>query len=95
MAEKAGDYAGALALEHRVWVLLFETFGGFSPDVVKWLPYTAHAVHNKLSRTQYDETTWGARTWMSFQAQRLSVYLHKAVAFELNAEHGHCTGPLY
>ena len=35
VAEKAGDYAGALALEHRVWVLLFETFGGFSPDVVK------------------------------------------------------------
>ena len=32
VAEKAGDYAGALALEHRVWVLLFETFGGFSPD---------------------------------------------------------------
>ena len=54
-------------------------------------------MHNKLSRTQYDETTWGARprTWMSFQAQRLSVCLHKAVAFELNAEHGHCTGPLY
>lgn len=95
VAEKAGDYAGALALEHRVWVLLFETLGGFSPDVVKWLRYTAHAVHNKLSRTQYDETTWGARTWMSFQTQRLSVCLHKAVAFELNAEHGHCTGPLY
>ena len=52
-------------------------------------------MHNKLSRTQYDETTWGARTWMSFQTQRLSVCLHKAVAFELNAEHGHCTGPLY
>ena len=33
-------------------------------------------------------------------AQRLSVpactlQLHEAVAFELNAEHGHCTGPLY
>ena len=28
VAEKAGDYAGALALEHRAWVLLFETFGG-------------------------------------------------------------------
>ena len=27
---------------------------------------------------------------MSFQPQRLSVCLHKAVAFELNAEHGHC-----
>ena len=38
---------------------------------------------------------WGARTWMSFQTQRLSVCLHKAVAFELNAEHSHCTGPLY
>ena len=50
---------------------------------------------NKLSRTQYADTTWGARTWMSFQAQRLLVCLHKAVAFELNAERGHCTGPLY
>ena len=29
---------------------------------------------------------------MSFQTQRLSVCLQKAVAFELNAEHGHSTG---
>ena len=64
---------------------------------MKWLCYTAHAVHdiNKLSRTHYDETTWGARTWMSFQMQRQSACLHKAVAFELNVEHGHCTGSLY
>ena len=45
---------------------------------------------------QYDETTWDTRTWMSFQTQRLSFCLEKAVAFELNAEHGHCgTGPRY
>ena len=29
MAEKASDYAGALALKHRARVLLFETFDGF------------------------------------------------------------------
>ena len=49
---------------------------------------------NKLSRSQYDETTWSARTWMSYQTQRLSVCLHKEVAFELNREQGHATGPL-
>ena len=58
-----------------------ETFDGFSPDVVTWLRYAAHAVHNKLSRTQYGETTWRARTWMPFQTQRLSACPHKAVAF--------------
>ena len=92
--EKSGDYKGALALGHKIWVLLFETFGGFGPDVMKLLKYGARCVGNKLSRGQYDETTWGARTWMSFQMQRISVKLHKAVAFEVNAELGHPIGPL-
>eukprot|EP00966_Prymnesium_polylepis_P162398 3753433-Prymnesium_polylepis.1 len=27
---------------------------------------------NKLSKRQYDETTWSARSWLSFQSQKLS-----------------------
>ena len=41
MAEKAGDYAGARALEHRVWVLLFETFSGFGPACVSLALHTS------------------------------------------------------
>ena len=93
--EKSGDYKGALALGHKIWVLLFETFGGFGPDVMKLLKYGARCVGNKLSRGQYDETTWGARTWTAFQTQRLSVKLHKAVAFEINNELGYSIGSFY
>ena len=28
---------------------------------------------NKLTAAEYDETTWSARTWLSFVFQRLSV----------------------
>ena len=39
-------------------------------------------VSNRLTKTQYDETTWSARTWMAFMTQRISVALHTAVAHE-------------
>ena len=32
----------------------------------------------------YDETTWSARTWLTFAMQRISVAVHKAVAKELS-----------
>ena len=35
---------------------------------------------NRLTAAEYDETTWSARTWLSFVFQRLSVAVHKAVA---------------
>ena len=38
---------------------------------------------NKLTAAEYDETTWSARTWLSFVYQRLSVAVHKAVAREV------------
>ena len=37
---------------------------------------------NKLEKHEYDLTTWAARTWMSYSAQRISVALHHAVALE-------------
>ena len=78
----AGEYANALADGAEVVPLLFETLGGFSASVVKLLERAAAEVDNKLSGPQYDETTWSARSWMSFATQRLSVALANAVAWE-------------
>ena len=52
----------------------------------------AEHVHNKLSHAQYDQTSWGARSWMAYQCHRLSVRLHVAAAFELAAELGMAAG---
>ena len=43
----------------------------------------AAARANKLTSAEYDVTTWSARTWTSFTCQKLSVALHKAVAWEI------------
>ena len=64
--------------------LLFETFGGWSPDVVELFRELAEERGNRLYNYEYDATTWSARTWLSFQAQKLSVALQYAVALELS-----------
>ena len=38
---------------------------------------------NKLRGSEYDETTWSARTWISFTMQRISCALMRAVAAEM------------
>ena len=58
----SGDYTAALANGCTVLLLLFETFGGFGPALVRLLKRAAAEVENKLTPTQYDETTWSART---------------------------------
>ena len=35
---------------------------------------------NRLSKAQYEATTWSARNWLSFTVQKLSVALHLAAA---------------
>ena len=84
VAPKDGQYARALNV-HGVDVrpLLFETFGGFSPEVVELLAALAEERQNRLSTSEYDLTTWSARTWTSFTVQKLSVALHRAVAMEI------------
>ena len=42
-------------------------------------------VANKLFASEYEETTWSARTWTTFAAQKLSVALHYAAATEISA----------
>ena len=42
-----------------------ETLGGFSPDVCQLLKELAEVRDNRLSKAEYDDTTWAARSWMS------------------------------
>ena len=58
---------------------LFETFGGWC-DAVKRLFYQMKdKVRNKLSKRQHeDEASWSTRSWLSLQAQRMSVALQLA-----------------
>ena len=66
----------------RFW--LRPTFGGFGPELLELLRGAAEFKMNKLSAAEYDETTWSARTWLTFAMQRISVAVHKAVAKELS-----------
>ena len=63
--------------------LLFETFLGWGPGAVALLRAAVEARGNKLRGSEYDATTWSARTWMGFTAQRVSCALARAVAWEL------------
>ena len=92
VAPQEGQYTRAIAETGAdVFVLLFSTFGGFSPDVVALLRLAANARANRLTSTEYDETTWSARTWLSFSVQKLSVAVHRAAAGDISRALGLAT----
>ena len=69
--------------------LLFETLGGWGTETVALLRRATEARGNKLRGSEYDDTSWSARTWMGFTAQRVACALARAVAWELAPRHGH------
>ena len=83
VAAQDGHYARAEAHGVRPLPALFETFGGVGPELYEFLGKAAEAVQNKLSKGEYDETTWAARTWLGFVGQRLSVAAQLAMAEEI------------
>ena len=80
MAAIEGKYARSEELGVDVQALLLEVWGGWSPAVVELMEATATERGNKLTRREYDETTWAARSWHVFGAQRISCALTRAVA---------------
>ena len=88
VAYKKADYEHALSRgDTDVQMLLFETFGGWSEPVVKLFKKMRDKVQNKLTKKQYeDEVTWSTRTWLALMAQRMSVALHLAAAWEIAVE---------
>ena len=53
---------------------------GLGPALVEELRKGAEWRANKLTASEYDETTWSARTWMAFTTQRLSVAVQYSAA---------------
>ena len=83
MAPVPAPYDRARREGAEVVPLLFETFLGWGPGAVALLRAAVEARGNKLRGSEYDATTWSARTWMGFTAQRVSCALARAVAWEL------------
>ena len=86
--EHLGDYDQAIREGFHVDTLLFEVFGGFGPDVVRWLGQLAAEVGNALSSSQQDDSSWSAQSWKSFHCQKLAVQLQIGVAHEVASELG-------
>ena len=80
---KDGDYARAKGNGCEPLAALIESFGGFSPELMGLLKRAAEQRMNRLTHYEYDQTTWAARSWSTFSAQKLSVAVHLAMATEL------------
>jgi len=78
-----GDYHRAAANGVRLVPALVETFGGVGPELKDLLTCAAERRQNRLTAGEYDETTWAARTWLSFVGQRFSVAVQIAMAGEI------------
>ena len=83
VARREGDYARARAAGVAVEVLLVETFGGLGDGLMNLLEEAQRVREDMLSASEYDETTWSARTWMVFVQQRISVATQRAVSHEI------------
>ena len=78
-----GDYERALQAGVRCVPMLVETFGGFGPGLMAVLRQADDWRQGRLVSSEYDETTWAARNYMAFAAQRISVAVHIAAAQEI------------
>ena len=92
VAAKAGDYARALDNGLEVVPLLVETFGGLGSGLWEVLRQAADWRQDKLTSSEYDETTWAARKFMPFAVQQVSVAVHLAMAEEIAGTLGLAVG---
>ena len=63
--------------------LLIETFGGFGPGLMGVLRQADDWRQGRLVSSEYEETTWAARNYMAFAAQRISVAVQISLAQEI------------
>jgi hypothetical protein len=83
VAAVSGDYERALQAGVRCIPMLIETFGGFGPGLLEVLRRADEWRQGRLVSSEYDETTWSARNYMTFVAQRISVATHLSLAQEI------------
>ena len=77
---KPADYSGAIARGHEVLPIIFEVFGGWAPGAVKFFRRVARAHRNRLAEPL---TSWAARTFTSYHAQRVSVAIQSTACQEI------------
>ena len=83
VAAATGDYERALQAGVRCVPLLIETFGGFGPGLMGVLRQADDWRQGRLVSSEYEETTWAARNYMAFAAQRISVAVQISLAQEI------------
>ena len=83
VAPVPSDYARALSNGVRCVPMLVETFGGFGEGLVGVLERASEWRQGRLTASEYDETTWAARKFIPFAAQRISVAVHLSLAQEV------------
>ena len=83
VAAVTSDYERALQAGVRCVPMLVETFGGFGPGLMGVLRQADDWRQGRLVSSEYDETTWAARSYMAFVTQRISVAIHISLAQEI------------
>ena len=79
-----GDYHRAVEVHGcDVTLMLVGVLGGFGPELVGLVKRLTEERANRMTRSEYDQTTWAARSWRSFNVQKISVAVQRAAALEV------------
>ena len=63
--------------------MLIGMLGGFGPELVELVKRLTEERGNRMTRSEYDQTTWAARSWRSFSVQKIAVAAQRAAALEI------------
>lgn len=78
-----GEYAAAEAVGTEPVELLVETFGGMGPALADLLVEAAKERQDKLTHGEYDQASWGTRTWKTWVVHKISVAAHRSMAWKI------------
>ena len=83
-AAKRGDIVTFMSFGSRAKKYSSATDHADAPrlELSELLRQAAEERGNRLRGSEYDDTTWSARSWTSYTAQRISCVLARAVAWE-------------
>ena len=80
---KVAQYHAAIQRNMSVLAIVFELLGGFSPEALKEFRYMARQKGEKLSADEETQTSWAARNYTAFHAQRISIAIQTYAAKEV------------
>ena len=72
-SQAVGDYREALDKGYKVKALVLETFGGFSPVLLKWFKAVAAVRQDRLTSSQSMDATWTQVSYSAYHAPLVPV----------------------